>query len=107
MRLRKGDIVMVIAGKDRGKTGKILSVDRSKGRVVVEKLNMVKRHQKPTQQQKQGGIIEKAAPIALSNVMYFDVKSGKPSRIGISIGEDGKRKRIVKRSGDAIDVPLI
>ena len=69
--IRKGDTVVVIAGRDRGKSGKVLSVDRSAGKVVVEKLNMIKRHTKPNQKVKQGGILEKEAPLAISNVMFL------------------------------------
>ncbi|HEY6083950.1 MAG TPA: 50S ribosomal protein L24, partial [Nitrospira sp.] len=70
-RIRKGDTVMVIAGRDRGKSGKVLSVDRTVGKIVVEKLNMIKRHTKPNQKVKQGGILEREAPLAISNVMYL------------------------------------
>ena len=70
-RIRKGDVVVVISGRDRGKSGKVLSVDLGVGKVVVEKLNMIKRHTKPNQKVKQGGILEREAPLSVSNVMYL------------------------------------
>ena len=76
--IRKGDTVVVIAGRDRGKSGKVLSVDRSAGKVVVEKLNIIKRHTKPNQKVKQGGILEKEAPLAISNVMFLCPVTKKP-----------------------------
>lgn len=101
MKIRKGDMVMVIAGREKGKTGRVVRVDRAKDRVWVEKLNFVKRHQKPTQTQRQGGIIEKEAPLHVSNVMYYDEKAAKRSRIGMQ--RDGKRKlRIAKVTGEEI-----
>jgi large subunit ribosomal protein L24 len=104
-RIRKGDRVMVISGKDRGKTGTVLTVMPKKERVTVEGLNMIKRHQRPTQTaggQRGGGVIEREGPIHLSNVMLVDPKDGKPTRIGIEI-EDGKRLRVSKRSGARLD----
>jgi len=100
--IRKGDMVMVIVGKEKGKTGKVLRIDRSKNRVWVEKLNFIKRHQKPSQQHKQGGIVEKEAPLHISNVMYYDEKVGKPARLGSRILKDGK-VRFSKRSGEALE----
>jgi large subunit ribosomal protein L24 len=105
-RIKTNDNVIVIGGKDRGKTGKVLRVDPKKERVYVEGLNMVKRHQRaqqtgPTAQQA-GGVIEKEGPIHASNVALIDPKDGKPTRIGIEI-EDGKRFRISRRSGTRID----
>ncbi len=101
MKIRKGDMVMVIAGREKGKTGRVVRVDRAKDRVWVEKLNFVKRHQRPTQQQRQGGIIEKEAPLHVSNIMYYDEKAAKRSRIGMQ--RDGKRKlRIAKATGEEI-----
>jgi large subunit ribosomal protein L24 len=104
-RIRKGDQVMVISGKDRGKTGTVLAVMPKKERVTVEGLNMIKRHQRPTQTaggQRGGGVIEREGPIHVSNVMLVDPKDGKPTRIGIEI-EDGKRLRVSKRSGARLD----
>lgn len=103
MKLRKGDIVKVITGKDKGKTGKILVVYRDKEKALVEKINMVKRHQKPSQRYKQGGVIEKESPIHISNVMFYDEKAGKTTRIGAKI-VDGKKVRASCRSGEAIEV---
>ena len=104
MKIRKGDNVKVITGRERGKNGKVLRVDLKKVRVWVEGLNMVKRHQKPSQTHKQGGIIEKEAPISLSNVMYYDEKAGKASRVGYKLSKEGK-VRIAKRTGDVISQP--
>ena len=104
-RIRKGDQVMVISGKDRGKTGTVLAVLPKKERVTVEGLNMIKRHQRPTQTAggtRGGGVIEREGPIHVSNVMLVDPKDGKPTRIGIEI-EDGKRLRVAKRSGARLD----
>jgi large subunit ribosomal protein L24 len=104
-RVRKGDQVMIISGKDRGKTGTVLSVMPKKERVTVEGLNMIKRHQRPTQTaggQRGGGVIEREGPVHISNVMLVDPKDGKPTRIGIEI-EDGKRLRVSKRSGARLD----
>jgi large subunit ribosomal protein L24 len=102
-RIRTDDEVIVIAGKDRGKRGKVLRVDPKKERVYVEGLNMVKRHQRPNQAIRQsGGVIEKEGPIHVSNVMLIDPKDSKPTRIGIEF-EDGKRLRVSKRSGARLD----
>ena len=104
-RIRKGDQVMIISGKDRGKTGTVLAVTPKKERVTVEGLNMIKRHQRPTQTasgQRGGGVIEREGPVHVSNVMLVDPKDGKPTRIGIEI-EDGKRLRVSKRSGARLD----
>jgi large subunit ribosomal protein L24 len=105
-RIKRDDQVIVIAGKDRGKKGKVLRVDPTKDKVIVEGLNMIKRHQKaqqtgPTSQQ-QGGVIEREAPIHVSNVALLDPKDGKPTRVGVEI-VDGKRFRISRRSGTRID----
>jgi large subunit ribosomal protein L24 len=104
-RIKTDDDVIVISGKDRGKTGKVLRVDPKKQRVFVEGLNIVKRHQRPTQTasgQQAGGVIEREGPIDVSNVMLIDPKDGKPTRVGIEIA-DGKRLRIAKRSGARLD----
>ena len=102
-RVRKGDTVIVVAGKERGKRGRVLRVIPEKGRVVVERINMVKKHQRPTQRVRQGGIIEREAAIHLSNVMLVDPSSGKPSRSGVRMLGDGKKARIAKKSGEIID----
>jgi large subunit ribosomal protein L24 len=107
-KIRRDDEVVVISGKDRGKTGKVLRVDPQKGRVYVEGLNLVKRHQRPQQvrgaqrAETVGGVIEKEGPIHISNVMLLDPKERKPTRIGIS-REGGERVRITRRSGTKVD----
>src|SRR5437588_12757814 len=108
VRIKTDDEVIVIGGKDRGKRGKVLRVDPKKGRVYVEGLNMVKRHQRPQQvagaqrAETVGGVIEKEGPIHLSNVALADPKDGKPTRVGVEI-VDGKRYRVARRSGTRID----
>jgi large subunit ribosomal protein L24 len=104
-RIRTDDQVVVISGKDRGKTGRVLRVDPRKQRVYVEGLNIVKRHQRPQQTaggQTPGGVIEREGPIHVSNVMLVDPQDSKPTRVGIEI-EDGKRLRVAKRSGARLD----
>ena len=102
LKIRKGDNVMVIAGDDKGKTGRVLSVDETKLRVIVEKINFVKRHTKARGQGQQGGILEKEAPIHLSNVMLFDPKAGRGVRVGVRTTKDGKRERISRATGDSL-----
>ena len=101
MNFKKGDKVNVIAGKDKGKSGKILHV--SKDKVVVEGINIVKRHQKPTAQNQTGGIVEREHPIHISNIMMADPKTGKSTRIGHEIDKNGKKVRISKKSNEKID----
>jgi large subunit ribosomal protein L24 len=101
--VRKGDTVMVVAGKERGKKGKVLRVIPEKGRVVVERLNLIKKHQKPTQKVRQGGIIEREGSIHLSNVMLVDPNSDKPTRVGMKELSDGKKVRVARRSGEMLD----
>lgn len=101
MKIKTGDIVKVIAGKDRGKTGKVLRTIPKKNKVVVEKINVVTKHNKPRGPQNPGGIDKIEAPIDASNVMYFDKESGKASRIGYKF-EDGKKVRFVKSTGKTI-----
>lgn len=101
-RIRKDDNVLVITGKDRGKTGKVIEVIAAKNRAKVERLNMVKRHSKG-QGEKAGGIIEKEASIHLSNLMIVCPKSNEPTRIGMKILEDGSKVRISRRSNELID----
>ncbi len=103
IRIRKGDTVMVIAGRDRGKSGKVLSVDRTAGKIVVEKLNMIKRHTKPNQKVKQGGILEKEAPLAISNVMFLCPVTQKPTRLGVRTQADGRRVRFSKKSNELVE----
>jgi large subunit ribosomal protein L24 len=102
LRVRTDDEVVVISGKDRGKTGRVLQVDPVKQRVFVEGLNIVKRHQRPTPGTNQpGGVIEKPGPIHISNVALVDPKAGKPTRTRVE-ARDGKRVRIGVRSGEVI-----
>jgi large subunit ribosomal protein L24 len=107
-KIRRDDEVVVVSGKDRGKTGKVLRVDPSKQRVFVEGLNIVKRHQRPMQvpnaqrAEQVGGVIEKEGPIHISNVMLIDPKDKKPTRVGI-VRENGARRRVAKRSGTKLD----
>lgn len=102
-RIRKGDTVVVIAGRDRGKSGKVLSVDVGAGKVVVEKLNMIKRHTKPNQKVKQGGILEREAPLQISNVMYLCPVTQKPTRLGMRTLADGRRVRFSKKSNEPVE----
>ena len=102
-RLRKGDDVVVISGRDKGKTGSILRVLSSKDRVIVDGVNMVKRHTRPSQAQP-GGIVDKEAPIHISNVAIADPKDGSATRIGYKFLEDGRKVRVSKRSGEVIVV---
>ena len=108
MRIRRDDMVKVISGKDSGKTGRVLRVDRAKDRVFVEGMNIQKRHQRPrtlrdTQRaQDVGGVIEVEGPIHVSNVQLLDPKSGEPTRVAIK-REDGRRVRVAKKSGTEID----
>lgn len=101
--LKKGDFVKIISGKEKGKTGKVLTVLKDKNRVVVEKLNMVKRHQKANAMGK-GGIVEKEGPIHASNVVIMCGKCNKGTRVGIKVFEDGKKVRICKNCSDILDV---
>lgn len=102
MHVKKGDKVKVISGKDRGKQGTILEAYPKLDRVLVEGINMVKKHAKPSQDNPQGGILNQEAAIHVSNVMPIDPKSGEPTRIGFE-ERDGKKVRIAKKSGEAID----
>lgn len=107
MKIRKNDTVMVISGNDKGKTGKVLKVFPKESKIIIEGINIRKRHTKPTQRNPQGGILEKESPINVSNVMILDPKSNEPTRIGSKIILDdktGKKKiaRISKVSGEMI-----
>jgi large subunit ribosomal protein L24 len=97
-RIKKGDMVMVIAGKERGKTGKILEVLTKDGRVTVEKLNMIKRHTKPNAKNKQGGILEREGTMAISNVMAYCESVQKPSRLRMKTFEDGRKVRVYQKA---------
>ena len=101
--IKKDDKVKVIAGKDKGKIGKVLKVNRKKSRILVEKINIVKRHSKPTAQNKQGGILEKEMPIQWSNVMVMCNKCVTPARIQMQRLEDGKKVRVCVKCGEALD----
>jgi large subunit ribosomal protein L24 len=104
-KIRKGDKVVVLSGRDKGRTGEVIAVRPDDERALVRGINMVKRHQKQTAQQ-EGGIISKELPIHLSNIALADPKDGKPTRVGFKFvgqGEDRKRVRIAKRSGAEID----
>jgi large subunit ribosomal protein L24 len=103
LKVRRDDQVLVISGKDRGKTGRVLRVDPKSERVYVEGLNIVKRHQRPRPGSTDpGGVIEKEGAIHISNVMLLDPQDNKPTRVGI-LREDGKRFRVAKRTGNRID----
>jgi large subunit ribosomal protein L24 len=104
-KIKKGDSVIIITGRDRGRTGEVIEMRRDVGRVLVRGINMVKRHQRQSASQ-EGGIISKEAPIHLSNVALADPKDGKPTRVGfkyVGKGEDRKKVRVAKRSGVEID----
>ena len=100
MKIKKGDTVKVIAGKDNGKEGKVIAVDKKSGKVTVEKINMITKHTKPSAANQNGGIIQKEAPIDASNVMY--VHKGKATRVGFK-EENGKKVRFAKSTGEVID----
>ena len=100
MKIKKGDTVKVIAGKDKDKEGKVIMVDHKNGRVVVEGVNMVSKHTKPNAANQNGGIVNKEAAIDVSNVMY--VHNGQPTRVGFTMDGD-KKVRVAKKTGDIID----
>ena len=101
-KIRKGDKVVVLAGRDKGRTGEVVQVMPRETRALVRGVNMVKRHQRQTPQQ-QGGIISKEASIDLSNIALADPKDGKPTRVGFKVMNDGRKVRIARRSGVEID----
>ena len=101
-KIKKGDKVVVLTGRDKGRTGEVVQVVPAEERALVRGVNLVKRHQRQTTNQ-EGGIIQKEAPIHLSNLAIADPKDGKPTRVGFKILEDGRKVRIAKRSGDLID----
>lgn len=103
LKVKTGDKVVVIAGKDKTKTGRILKVFPSEGRVIVEGVNIVKRHTKPNMANPDGGIIEKEAPIHVSNVALADPKTGNATRVGYKFLEDGTKVRYAKKSGETIE----
>jgi large subunit ribosomal protein L24 len=101
-KIKKGDKVVVITGRDKGKSGEVLKVLRDEDRVLVQGVHMVKRHTRPSAGQS-GGIVEKEAPIHISNVAHLDPKSGKPTRVGYKTLEDGRKVRVARRSGEVLD----
>ncbi|NOR50906.1 MAG: 50S ribosomal protein L24 [Desulfuromonadales bacterium] len=103
LHVKKDDQVMVIAGKDKGKSGKVLRVLPEKGRVLVESLNLIKRHTRPSQSNNEGGIIEKEAPIAISNVQLLCPGCNKPARTGIRALEDGSKVRFCKKCNEIVN----
>ena len=101
-KIRKGDRVVVTTGRDKGKTGEVRSVTPDEGRAIVAGVNLVRRHTRQTAQT-EGGILTKEAPIHLSNLAIADPKTGKPTRVGFKVLDDGRKVRVAKRSGDLID----
>jgi large subunit ribosomal protein L24 len=103
LHVKKNDLVKIIAGKDKGKSGKVLRVMPDKGRVLVESLNLIKRHTRPSRTISEGGIIEKEAPIALSNVQLLCPGCKKPARTGIRVLEDGSKSRFCKKCNEIVN----
>jgi large subunit ribosomal protein L24 len=108
MRIRKDDNVLVTAGKDKGKTGRVIRTEPERRRIYVEGLNIIKRHTRPrsvkdTQKAQSSGIIEKEGPIDVSNVMLLDPSDNKPTRVGVRVNDDGSRHRFAKRTGKVIE----
>jgi large subunit ribosomal protein L24 len=101
-KIKKGDTVVVLAGRDKGKTGEVLQMLPTDNKALVRGINMVRRHQRQTQTQ-EAGIVAKEAPIHISNLGVADPKDGKPTRVGFKVQEDGRKVRVAKRSGDLID----
>lgn len=101
--VKKDDMVKIIAGKEKGKTGKVLRVFPAKGRVVVESLNVVKRHTRPTQLNPEGGIVEKEAPMSVSNVMLVCSSCNEAARTGVRVLEDGSKARYCKKCNEIVD----
>lgn len=102
LHIKKDDQVMVIAGKDKGKTGKVLKVMHEKNKAIVEHINVIKKAQRRTQENQQGGFVEIEMPIHISNIMLIDKKTNKPTRFGAKILDNGQKVRISKRSGEVI-----
>ncbi len=100
MLIHKGDKVVVLTGKDRGKEGEVITAFPAKGKVIVDGVNVAKRHQKPTRSMQQGGIIDKAMPIDVSNVAL--IENGKPVRVGLSVSDDGTKIRVSKKTGNEL-----
>ena len=102
MHVKTGDNVVIISGKDKGNQGKVVAVSPKEGKVIVEGINMVSKHTKPSAKNPQGGIVKQEASIHISNLSLIDPKSGKPTRIAMKVNEDGKKVRIAKKSGEEI-----
>lgn len=102
-KIKKGDQVQVLTGRDKGKRGEVIAVNPADNRALVRGVNMVKRHQKPTGMNQPGGILEKEASIDLSNLALIDPKSGKPTRVGFTVLADGKKVRVARPSGEVLD----
>lgn len=103
MNIKKDDTVYVIAGKDKGKKGKVIKAMPKENKVIVEGVNMQTKHKKPSAKLQQGGIVHQAGPIHVSNVMFWDSKTKAPTRIGYKFLEDGKKVRVSKKSGEMVD----
>lgn len=103
MKIHKGDTVKVVSGNDRGKTGKVLKTFPDTNRVIIEGVNLVKRHTRPSQRNRKGGIVEKEGSINVSNVMLFDTRTNEPTRVGYKLLNDGTKVRINKKSGEIIE----
>ena len=103
LHIKRGDTVTVVSGKERGKRGKVLRLLPERGRVIVEKVNMIKKHQRPTQKLRQGGIIEREGSLNISNVMVVCAKCDRPTRTGVQRLSEGKKVRVCKRCGEMID----
>jgi large subunit ribosomal protein L24 len=101
--LKKNDLVMVVSGKERGKSGRVLRVFPQKNRIIIEKINFIKKHTRPSGQTKQGGIIEREAPVHISNVMVICEKCNLPVRVGKKILDDGKKVRMCRKCGEILD----
>ena len=103
LHVKKNDLVMIVAGKDKGKSGKVLRVLPEKGRILVENINLIKRHTRPSQSNSEGGIIEKEAPLAISNVQLLCQGCDKPARTGIRVLEDGSKVRFCKKCNEIVN----
>lgn len=103
MHVKKGDTIIVISGKDKGKKGRVLAAYPKKDRVLVEGVNLIKKHTRPSQSNPQGGIVTQEAPIHVSNVAHIDPKSGTATRIGYKVLDNGQKVRVAKKSGESID----
>lgn len=100
--IKKNDTVLVVTGKEKGKKGRVISVDPTRNKILIERINIIKRHMKPSKKYAQGGIIEKEAPLNISNAMLVCSKCGKPTRIGNTILSDGKKVRTCKKCKEVI-----